>query len=105
MYKSPIEMVSQIINDFNREIVKIEEEVAMRAVCDVGISVNKDDLIRALQYDRNQYEAGVIDGLKLADEAIMRFLHSNETANEQDKNGLFVASEIIDCELRKRDRS
>lgn len=105
MYKSPIEMVSQIINDINREIVKNEEEVVMRAVCDVGISVNKDELIRALQYDRNQYEAGVIDGLKLANEAIMRFFHSDEIANGQIKKGLFVASEIIDCELRKRDRS
>ena len=105
MYKSPIEMVSQIIHDLNREIVKIEEEVVLRAVCDVGISVNKDDLIRALQYDRNQYEAGVIDGLKLADEAIMRFFHSDMIMNEQVKNALSVVSEIIDCELRKRDRS
>ena len=105
MYKSPIEMVSQIINDLNREIVKTEEEIVMRAVCDVGISVNKDDLIRALQYDRNQYEAGVIDGLKLANEAIMRFFHSDMIVNEQVKNALSVVSEIIEIELRKRGRS
>ena len=98
-------MVSQIINDLNREIVKIEEEVVMRAVCDVGISVNKDDLIRALQYDRNQYEAGAIDGLKLAYEAVMQFYRRDEIMTPHEKTGLFVASEIIDCELRKRDRS
>lgn len=105
MYKSPIEMVSQIINDLNREIVKIEEEVVMRAVCDVGISVNKDDLIRALQYDRNQYETGVIDGLKMAYEAVMQFYRSDGIMTPYEKNGLFVASEIIDHEIIKHDKT
>lgn len=103
MYESPIEMVSQITNDFTRELIKNEEEAIMRAVCEVGILVDKEELIRALQYDRNQYEAGVTDGLKLAYEAVMQFYRSDGTMNPYEKIGLFVASEIIDHEIIKHD--
>ena len=103
--KIPITMIQRIIDETTSELIKREEEAIMQAVREVDISVDKEELIRALQYGRNQYEAGVIDGLKLANEAIMRFFHSDEIANGQIKNGLFVASEIIDIELSKRDRS
>jgi hypothetical protein len=34
----------------------------LRAVQKYGINVDKEELIRALQYDRNQYEKGYADG-------------------------------------------
>lgn len=101
--KIPITMIQRIIDETTSELIKREEEAIMQAVREVGISVNKEELIRALQYDRNQYEAGVTDGLKLAYEAVMQFYRSDGIMTPYEKIGLFVASEIIDHEIRKHD--
>lgn len=65
MYEPIIEIVQKnIAMDFAKEI----ETNIMRAVCDVGIEVNKEELIRALKYDRDQYEKGFQDGVASAQE-------------------------------------
>lgn len=56
MYESPIgiiygEMQTQIEND------------VLKAVQRVGVNVNKEELLKALQYDREQYSKGYEDGL------------------------------------------
>ena len=51
MYKSPIEIISQ-------EMKTCFDEDCVTAIQRYGITVDKDELIRALQYDRHQYEAG-----------------------------------------------
>ena len=56
MYEPPIEIISERMN------FEFEENV-VRAVRKCGISVNKEELIKALQYDRGQYEKGYADGL------------------------------------------
>jgi hypothetical protein len=62
MYKSPIEMA---LETFRFE----QENNILKAVQNVGINVNKDELIKALQYDRDQYNKGYKDGAKeLADQ-------------------------------------
>lgn len=55
MYKSPIEVLSQSLK------LEIEKGV-YKAVENYGINVDKDELIKALQYDRNQYNKGYADG-------------------------------------------
>ena len=55
MYKSPIDTV---ISD----IVTEEENAVMRAVVKCGINVDKDELVKALAYDRGQYDLGYADG-------------------------------------------
>jgi hypothetical protein len=55
MYKSPIEVLSQGLK------LEIEKGV-YKAVENYGINVDKDELIKALQYDRNQYTKGYADG-------------------------------------------
>jgi hypothetical protein len=55
MYKSPIEVLSQSLK------LEIEKGV-YKAVENYGIDVDKDELIKALQYDRNQYNKGYADG-------------------------------------------
>ena len=60
-YQSPIElMIGQMRFEHEK---RIEGEV-MKAVQDVGVTVNKDELIKALRYDREQYEKGFADGRK-----------------------------------------
>jgi hypothetical protein len=56
-YDSPIEI---ILGDLE---VK-QEDAIIKVVRDIGIKVNKDELIKALNFDRNQYEKGKVDGVK-----------------------------------------
>lgn len=60
MYDSPIRLaVSKMTSQFNDDIYN--------AVVKTGIDVDKDELVRALNYDRNQYEKGYRDGLKASE--------------------------------------
>ena len=56
MYESPIEII------YKNMQTKVENNV-FAAVQEYGISVDKEELIKALQYDRDQYERGYRDGL------------------------------------------
>lgn len=56
MYKSPIDI---ILGEFE---LKFEDAIC-KAVRDVGIVVDKDELIKALKYDRDQYDKGYMDAL------------------------------------------
>ena len=59
MYKSPIE---KIYGDFRTQMVQEDEKMVINAVRNVGVNVDKEELIKALQYDRNQYTKGYEDG-------------------------------------------
>ena len=62
-YKSPIDLcVSQMRMEHEK---RIEGDI-YRAIHDVGIFVDKDELIKALQYDRDKYSKGFHDGYKAA---------------------------------------
>lgn len=55
MYKSPIDV-------FVKEMRMKQEEQVLEAIQEIGVSVDKDELIKALQYDRGQYEKGFAEG-------------------------------------------
>lgn len=57
-YESPVEIICR---GFTAKL----EGALMEAIHTYGISVDKDELIKALQYDRNQYEKGFADGWRL----------------------------------------
>ena len=59
MYESPIQLA---IGEMQ---MKYEDEV-YKCIQQYGINVDKDELIRALQYDRDQYKKGYRD-------AVMKF--------------------------------
>lgn len=59
MYESPI---NAIVNEICSDIQKKEENYIMECVRNVGINVNKKELVKALAYDRHQYEKGYNDG-------------------------------------------
>ena len=60
MYESPIEM---IMEDIQTQIVKQQENDIYQAVQKYGIVIDKEELIKALQYDREQYTKGYKDAL------------------------------------------
>lgn len=61
MYDSPIE---KIIGEMQSQMVKNEEGQLMVQVSQtIGYKIDRDELIKALNYDRQQYEKGYEDGL------------------------------------------
>ena len=64
-YESPIEVISK------RMRTTVEDGI-FNAILEQGISVDKEELIKALRYDREQYEKGFNDGCIGATKEIKR---------------------------------
>jgi len=58
-YESPIEL---IYHETFPKLIKQQEELIMHGCLDIGVYVDKEELIKALKYDRRQYEKGFADG-------------------------------------------
>lgn len=73
MYESPIELIiGDYIKDVANKIVEernnqIENEIYCTINTKYGISINKEELMRALAYDRDQYNIGYLDGKRDAE--------------------------------------
>lgn len=61
MYEGPIKV---IIDDMCSAIQQKEDNYVMQYVQNIGIDVDKDELEKALRYDRQQYDKGYEDGFK-----------------------------------------
>ena len=61
MYKSPIEIIT---SDMKVDMEKKQGDMIYRAVQEVNINVDRDELMNALKYDRGQYQKGYVDGIK-----------------------------------------
>lgn len=57
MYESPIEVL------YGQIQTEIENDLLVKCSQAVEYNINKDELIKALKYDREQYERGYSDGL------------------------------------------
>lgn len=64
-YQSPIEIC---IGQMRME----QENNIFKAIQDYGVSVDKEELIKALEYDRRQYEQGYVCGYNKAMSEIVR---------------------------------
>lgn len=60
MYESPIE-VFQSIEMHSGLFDEEKDSMILKAVQGVGVNVDKDELLKALQYDRQQYNKGYQD--------------------------------------------
>ena len=58
MYESPIDVIYKDI------VTKVEDGI-FKAVQNVNIVVDRDELLKALQYDRNSYLKGFEDGSRV----------------------------------------
>lgn len=82
MYKSPIEL---LIRDVQHQIIERENEQVYRAAVQVVPNIDKDELLRALAYDRGQYQRGYLDGLH---DAAPRWIPVEERLPEE--GGLYL---------------
>lgn len=62
MYESPIN-IYELTRDIQQKINQDQEEKVMECICEYGINVDKEELIKALNYDRNQYQKGFADAI------------------------------------------
>lgn len=68
-YESPISIIERVIEDIGKEQATLIDNQTYEAVLRVGIQVDKEELIKALAYDRNQYNKGFEDGFKAGKKA------------------------------------
>lgn len=60
MYESPVNL---IVQDIETQMVQKEEQMILEAIRKCDVVVNKEELIKAINYDRNQYTKGYKDGV------------------------------------------
>ena len=65
MYDNPITVN---VRDVEMKMEKAIEGYVFEAVKEIGVSVNKEELMKALKYDRNQYDEGFNDGKEMQEE-------------------------------------
>lgn len=73
MYKSPIDVICGNLRT-------VFEDAVMRGVQDVGVQVDKEELVKALAYDRRQYDKGYADGKTDAERELTltrQFIHEH----------------------------
>lgn len=96
-YKSPIDiMYGQIASDIHNDI----ENNILTLVHSVDISVDKTELVKALNYDRNQYQIGYKDANNKFQQKVMDVLsqislEEYTSENLQYKKAMSKALDII----------
>ena len=86
-YKSPIEIyVANVVSEFDGAV--------MKACQKVYIEVDKEELIKALEYDRGQYEKGFKAGLHSAEAIPVEWI--NKYTNEH-RTYMHAFSEMVAC--------
>lgn len=83
MYESPVELfdVASYTKKANEEIDNYVYEYIVK----LGINVNKEELIKALQYDRDQYEKGYKDGRRaVINDIIKQLVQERDSYNDDD---------------------
>ena len=65
MWDSPIKITEEIV----KQMDMVVEDGIMKAIQKVNIDVNKEELLKALAYDRNQYEKGFDAAMMMKEKA------------------------------------
>jgi len=97
MYESPVNLIFQ---DIERQIVQQQEQIILEAIRKCGVVVDKDELIKAINYDRNQYSKGykdgvndVLDEIRAEIEDLDRFYDNYYFSGNND--AMFKCSEVL----------
>lgn len=107
-WESPI---TKIYGDIHNEILRQDEENYIYAIKQaIGYEVDKEELIKALQYDREQYDKGYRDGVTETVKAALEEINSeifSEIMDNRDYitycNALNRCYEIVDKHIKEID--
>ena len=95
MYESPIKLFFPRFDEEICNIAKKQDEMVFEAVAKVGVTVDRDELIRALKYDRGQYDKGFADGKRAAMDELIRCAKCKHGEFEQE-NGMWACVRCAD---------
>ena len=88
MYESPINLVVQ---DIETQMVQQEEQIILEAIRKCDVVVDKDELIKAINYDRNQYSKGYKDGVNdVLDKVRAEITDCLKALDELEESGLNI---------------
>jgi hypothetical protein len=80
MYESPISIA---VNSFIKEQTeRVDKEILYQATMQTGINIGKEELIKALRYDRDQYDKGYSDGYEEAIRGFAERLCEGRVSND-----------------------
>lgn len=106
-YKSPIEIL-------RKTIIKETDDNIYKAVLDVGIKADKDELIKALEYDRQQFEKGYEAGYQAAKDEYFNFtpedvaylvrFFKDKTSASAISAEMKIAAELIKLEKLRKEK-
>lgn len=69
MYESPLTKITMMCDDIANQIIKQEEDKIVYEVRQaIGYNIDKQELVKALQYDRGQYQKGYADAMAVIDD-------------------------------------
>ena len=92
MYKSPVDIFetsrAKICEEIDNEI---DNHIVAEIETAIGVSVDKDELIKALNYDRNQYNQGYNDAKELYAPKRGEWIHVSERLPEEAERVLLYA--------------
>lgn len=74
IYRSPISIVQEITSQFKEQV----DNQVFEAVLNVGVNVDKTELLKALNYDRNQFEEGYSKGRESVIVPLKKLLMDNK---------------------------
>ena len=63
MYESPINIVEKS-EEINSSLSEMLDNYVMSVIRSYGVDVDKEELVKALKYDREQYDKGFKDGFE-----------------------------------------
>ena len=92
MWESPIN-ISTITEEIGRKVTEAQEEYIYGQVRMV-VDVDKDELMKALKYDRGQYELGYLDG-RTDEQDRHRWIPISERLPEEDGKYLVCGNDKI----------
>lgn len=61
-----------------RQIQRELDNFILNEIRKYDVKVDKEELVKALKYDRNQYEKGYADGKKEAAREILQYIHNKK---------------------------
>lgn len=70
-WKSPIDL-QMFEESFATKILEDQTGCVVKTCVKMGVNVDKEELLKALAYDRHQYEKGYADGRRARDSEIVR---------------------------------
>ena len=72
MYQSPFKLYTTYTEEVARAAAEALDNEVFKAAYSVGVTVDKEELLRALHYDRDQYDEGFADGKRAAMDELVR---------------------------------